>query len=344
MSIADWSPSCVVGAWKWSVVAVPQIDEPIRPEPKGYRCKALSARHWQRASCQGASSRPPRGLPPAPSAAPRRLGAGAARGAPRGGWAPPHDRAAGRTLVYLYVDRTIAQAAEVAAGLYAWLEDQARAMAELRGITESHLDASPFADDTVQREWLEAAEFINKRTWLHMSRPVHPDETVPALREGVTIRPVETHENGMPVAADLQTVHQTLEESFQDHFNSYRESFPEFVQRLREDPGHRWSHWWLAYVDDTLPAGSLVASVLPANAAGVEGTYVEYIGVNRNARGRGVAKGLLHAVIGDAIERGRDRVSLEVDADSPTGADGLYKSMGWVTDYVTESWHKDVTV
>lgn len=57
-----------------------------------------------------------------------------------------------------------------------------------------------------------------------------------------------------------------------------------------------------------------------------------------------MAKGLLHAVIGDAVERGRDRVCLEVDADSPTGADGLYKSMGWVTDYITESWHKDVTV
>ncbi|TQL69909.1 ribosomal protein S18 acetylase RimI-like enzyme [Nocardioides albertanoniae] len=270
-------------------------------------------------------------------------------------WAIAHDRAAGRTLVYLYVDRTIDQAAEVAAGLYAWLEEQGRAMAEFRGITESHLDASPFADDTVQREWLADAQFTNKRTWLHMSRPVVPGEDVPALRDGVTIHPVETHENGLPVAVDLQTVHHTLEESFQDHFNSYRESFPEFVQRLREEPGHRWDHWWLAYVDNTdgevdpdgeaqVPAGSLVASVLPANAAGVEGTYVEYIGVNRHARGRGVAKGLLHAVIGDALERGRDRVCLEVDADSPTGADGLYKSMGWVTDYITESWHKDVTV
>ena len=73
-------------------------------------------------------------------------------------WAIAHDRAAGRTLVYLYVDRTIEQAAEVAAGLYVWLEDQGRSMAELRGIPESHLDASPFADDTVQREWLAAAQ------------------------------------------------------------------------------------------------------------------------------------------------------------------------------------------
>jgi ribosomal protein S18 acetylase RimI-like enzyme len=52
-----------------------------------------------------------------------------------------------------------------------------------------------------------------------------------------------------------------------------------------------------------------------------------------------VAKALLHTVIRDAQQRGRNRVDLEVDADSPTGADGLYRSMGWTTDYVTESWH-----
>jgi len=45
-----------------------------------------------------------------------------------------------------------------------------------------------------------------------------------------------------------------------------------------------------------------------------------------------------------AAARGRDRVGLEVDADSPTGADGLYTSMGWTTSYVTQSWHKDVPV
>jgi len=33
-----------------------------------------------------------------------------------------------------------------------------------------------------------------------------------------------------------------------------------------------------------------------------------------------------------------------VDADSPTGADGLYTSMGWTLDHVTESWHGEVTV
>jgi ribosomal protein S18 acetylase RimI-like enzyme len=258
-------------------------------------------------------------------------------------WAAVHDRAAGRAMVHLYVDRSSPVAAEVAAGLYAWMEERAGAIAHMRGLDRTQLDASPFADDAEQRGWLEAAGYARTRAWLQMTRPVEPSEatSLPRPREGVSARTVRTHANGMPVAADLQLVHRMLEESFADHFNSYRESFPEFVTRLREHPGHRWDHWWLAYVDGH-PAGALVGSVLPAGDSGVEGTYVDYIGVNRRARGRGVAKTLLRCVIADAAERGRDRVGLEVDADSPTGADQLYSSMGWRTDYVTESWHKDV--
>ncbi len=268
-------------------------------------------------------------------------------GVPRA-WISVHDRAAGRTMVMVYVDRSLDAAAEVAAALYAWGEEQAHEICRLREVTETRLDASPFAEDTVQQGWLAAAGYDKRRTWPQMTRPVTVDEatSLPGPREGVTLRRVASHDNGLPVAGDLHLVHEMLESSFEDHFNSYRESFPEFVQRLREDPGHRWDHWWLAFVegDDGQPlaAGALVGTVLRENAAGHEGSYVEYIGVHRDARGRGVAKALLHAVIADAAQRGRDRVGLEVDADSPTGADGLYYSMGWKTDYVLESWFKDL--
>jgi GNAT superfamily N-acetyltransferase len=115
--------------------------------------------------------------------------------------------------------------------------------------------------------------------------------------------------------------------------------------RLREDPGHRWDHWWLATIETdegVFPAGALVSTVLREDAEGFEGSYVDYIGVHRRARGRGVAKALLHTAIADAARRGRNRVGLEVDAGSPTGADGLYTSMGWVTDYRTQSWHREL--
>jgi ribosomal protein S18 acetylase RimI-like enzyme len=268
-------------------------------------------------------------------------------GRPRA-WISVHDRAAGRTMVALYVDRSLDEAGAVAGALYAWGEGQAREICALREMTETRLDASPFADDTVQQQWLGDAGYTKRRTWPQMTRPVTPEEanSLPAPREGVTLRRVASHENGLPIAGDLHLVHEMLEASFEDHFNSYRESFPEFVQRLREDPGHRWDHWWLAFVDgddgQPLAAGALVGTVLPENAEGHEGSYVEYIGVHLHARGRGVAKALLYAVIADAAQRGRDRVGLEVDADSPTGADGLYASMGWTTYCVLESWFKEL--
>jgi ribosomal protein S18 acetylase RimI-like enzyme len=263
-------------------------------------------------------------------------------------WMIVHDRAAGRIMVMLYVDRSVDEAALIASELYAWAEEQAREISTLREITETRLDASPFAEDKVQQQWLAAAGYTKRRTWPQMTRPVEPEEatSLPGPREGVTIRRVESHPNGLPVASDLHLVHEMLEYSFEDHFNSYRESFPEFLQRLREDPGHRWDHWWLAFVEgdegQPLAAGAVVSTVLRENAEGHEGTYIEYIGVHRHARGRGVAKSLLHTVIADAAQRGRDRVGLEVDADSPTGADGLYRSMGWETVYVLESWFKEL--
>lgn len=264
-------------------------------------------------------------------------------------WITVHDRAAGRALVWGYFDRDVAEVDAIARAFYRWAEIQALSMARLRGVDQTRLDESPFADDSRQATWLREAGYAKRRTWLHMERPVSADEAALTPRAGVVVRPVERHENGMPVAADLQVVHEMLEKSFEDHFNSYRESFSEFVQRLREDPGHSWDHWWLAYVDSDdghglIPAGSVVCSVSSAPEGGCPGSYVEYIGVNRAARGRGVAKSLLGAVIADAARRGRDRVGLEVDSDSPTKADELYLSMGWVTDYATDSWFKDISV
>ncbi|MFQ6171232.1 GNAT family N-acetyltransferase [Oryzobacter sp. R7] len=267
-------------------------------------------------------------------------------------WLSVHDRAAGRTVLEVTVHPALdpATGATLADALFGAGERHALDIARARRLRSTLLDSGAYADDPRQQRWLAAAGYEHVRTWLQMSRPVDPAEagSLPAPRDGVVVRPVDRHDDGLPVAQDLQDVHRVLEESFQDHFSSYRESFPEFVMRLREDPGHRWDHWWLATVEQqdgsVLPGGALVSSVLGPDADGVEGSYVDYIGVHRRSRGRGVAKALLHTVIADAAQRGRNRVGLEVDADSPTGADGLYLAMGWVTAYRTQSWHRDLDV
>ncbi len=268
-------------------------------------------------------------------------------------WVSVHDRAAGRTMVDLVVTPELPEGDVVAPVLLGWVREVAREMALLRQLPGTQLDASPYADQVRLKRWLTDAGYAPQRTWLHLTRPVDDAESLPPPRDGVHLRRVAMHEgrdgddDEMPVAEDLQLVHLMLEESFADHFNSYRESFPEFVQRLREDPGHRWDHWWIAEVDTdegSVPGGALVLSRLTPDDTGRPGSYVDYIGVHRRARGRGVAKALLHAAIRDARDRGRDRVDLEVDADSPTRADGLYRSMGWTLDHVTESWHADAPV
>ena len=259
-------------------------------------------------------------------------------------WGSVHDRATGRMLFVHVVERGLAEEVGRACSdlLVEWAAGQAREVGAARGLPVQQIDTGAYADDERQHRWLAAAGFTRVRTWWQMERAVTPDEVGlvddPARweRDGVVVRLVE-RAGGEPVEADLRAVHDVLETAFTDHFNSKPETFDEFLFRLREDPGHRWDHWWLAEVDGQ-PAGALVAT-----ESGT-GSYVAYIGVVELARGRGVAKGLLRTVIADAAARGRDHVALEVDAESPTGADRLYRGLGWETSYVTESWHRDVLV
>lgn len=256
------------------------------------------------------------------------------------GWASAHDRAAGRVVVGVSVDPGLeeAEADVVGRTLYAWAEEEGCRLARERGLSRTQLDAGAFAGDDRKHRWLALAGYDHVRTWWQMARPVVPAEaeagTFPEPQEGVVVRQV-VGEDGEPSEDDLRAVHDVLETAFTDHFNYHEESFDEFVERQQQEVGHAWDHWWLGEVEDGEAAGALIGE-----RSGAE-TYVAYLGVTQTARGRGVATSLLRAVIADAAERGRDRVTLEVDADSPTGAERLYASMGFEQQYSTESWHRE---
>ena len=260
-------------------------------------------------------------------------------------WIALEDRASGRTNVQFAVSAEAPEREALGAALLDWAVEVGGSFARARGVEATQLTTDANALDTDRAHLLEAAGYEMVRSWLHMRRPVSPEEatSLPTPREGTRVRRVHRHESGLPVAQDVRTVHRMLEESFADHWGSYRESFAEFVQRLIEAPYEAdWDHWWIAEIEREgrwLPAGGLVAAPIRATATRGEGTYLEYLGVHRSARGHGIAKSLLRAALRDAAERGRTFVDLEVDEDSPTGADRIYASMGWETYERTHSWH-----
>ena len=271
------------------------------------------------------------------------------------GWATVHDRAAGRVIVTVLVDPGLepGTADGVAHALFAWAARAATDLALDRGVTVTQMDSGAFDQDPRQQRWLEDAGFTHTATWLQMSCPVSPadvDREAPTEPDpAVIVRRVRRTGHRMPDQEDLTTVYDILEKAFTDHFNYHFETFDEFCSRLREDPGHRWDHWWIAeLIDDSdaapRPAGVLVATASPGDGDAPSGSYVAYLGVLRSARGTGVARSLLKAVVVDAAERGRNRVGLEVDADSSTGAVDLYTSTGFETVGSTQSWHRDLPV
>jgi mycothiol synthase len=64
-------------------------------------------------------------------------------------------------------------------------------------------------------------------------------------------------------------------------------------------------------------------------ATGVREVYLGQVGTRREYRGRGLARAALAKVLAEAAQAGYERAGLGVDADNPTGALGLYESLGF---------------
>jgi GNAT superfamily N-acetyltransferase len=118
---------------------------------------------------------------------------------------------------------------------------------------------------------------------------------------------------------DARAFHDTLEDAFRDHWEWHGTPFDEWWELRRDNDQSLWF---------VIRAGSEIAAAVRNDAERNGGGYVGIIGVRRDWRGRGLAKALLLRTFGEFWRRGVTRVSLDVDADSPTGATRLYESVG----------------
>jgi mycothiol synthase len=175
---------------------------------------------------------------------------------------------------------------------------------------------------------LEPLGFERARWFFQMERPVTdpPQVRVPA---GLRLVPFDP-------AYDEQT-RLANNEAFADHWGTS----PTTPQT--------WAHWAvgqrafrpaLSYLvlDDAAsgaPADPVVGYLLSYEyesdtaATGVREAYVGSLGTRRAWRGRGVARALLSQAVTAFEAAGFDRTALNVDADNPSGALGLYTSLGF---------------
>lgn len=175
---------------------------------------------------------------------------------------------------------------------------------------------------------LYAAHGYRQTRWFHqmtmdLSGPV-PVGPVPA---GVAIAGYTAER-----AEDARLVRN---EAFRDHWGS------------TETTTERWTHFassgafrpalsFVAYADGE-PLAIVLGQEYDAyrEATGQRDFHIPLVGTRRAGRGRGIASALLVRALATARAAGFATASLGVDADSPTGAVGLYERLGFA---VRNTW------
>ncbi|PFG19939.1 GNAT family N-acetyltransferase [Serinibacter salmoneus] len=177
------------------------------------------------------------------------------------------------------------------------------------------------------------------RWFTSMDRDLADPPPPARVPEGVRLVPLTPQNDAATMAAVVA--------AFQDHWGSAPIDAAEWHQTVRGE-FFRDDLTFVAVPADAGPAGPVLGAaitiVTPEDfpLQGYTSSYLATLGVTRQARGKGVASALLAAVLGATAEAGLERVVLDVDTDSPTGALGLYERAGFVASSRSATWVLEV--
>jgi mycothiol synthase len=134
----------------------------------------------------------------------------------------------------------------------------------------------------------------------------------------------------IPYAADWsEATRLARNDAFRDHWGSL------------ETPVERWKHFiegphlrpdlsWLAVEGDRVVALALgTVNEDDWEGQGYSSVYIDLIGVTRDRRGRRLAPAVVTQLLRSARTAGLEKAVLDVDTESPTGANSLYSRLGF---------------
>jgi GNAT superfamily N-acetyltransferase len=151
----------------------------------------------------------------------------------------------------------------------------------------------------------------------------------PALPEGVTLETFRPE--------DALSFYETFEAAFRDHWEHHSIGFERWWEEKQRAPDFDPTIWFLVRDGDD------VAAVIRNDPELNGGGYVGALGVARPWRGKGLARALLLRTFAEFYSRGVRRITLGVDAESPTGATQLYESVGMTVESAAVVYEKPLT-
>jgi mycothiol synthase len=194
-------------------------------------------------------------------------------------------------------------------GLGTDIAERGETRARERGVGRVQTVVPP--EDTAGVALFRGRGYVEVRRFYDMAIELQAPPQDPVLPDGLVL---DDFREG-----DARAFHAAMIESFEDHWEWHGMEFDEWWERRCADDR---SLWFL--VRD----GSEIAAIVRNDADRNGGGYVGIMGVRRPWRGRGLAKALLYRTFAEFWRRGTTRVTLGVDAESPTGATRLYERVG----------------
>jgi mycothiol synthase len=191
----------------------------------------------------------------------------------------------------------------------------ARAETRARERGAAKLQGFAFEADAAAAELFAARGYAAVRRFYEMAIELSEPPPAPDLPPGLVVDAV--HED------EYRAFYDALDDAFQDHWEWHTTPYEEWLDLRRGQHADAKGPLWFVVRD-----GEEMVGVARNEADRNGGGLVGALGVRAAWRGRGLAKALLVHTFAAFHGRGERRVSLGVDAESPTGATHLYERAG----------------
>ncbi len=178
----------------------------------------------------------------------------------------------------------------------------------------------------------EAAGYQPVRWFFDMIRPNLDEVPELPIPDGLEVRPIGEDLYRRVWDADM--------EAFRDHWGGFDGS-EEAYRRWRESPHFDPTLWVMGFDGDEIAGGVINTIYAEENEElGVQRGWLDSVFTCRRWRRRGLARALISRSLLVLRERGLREAALGVDADNPTGALGLYESVGFRTTARYTAWRR----